>query len=131
MKNYLIVFLAATILSACYDSFPGPGIYNAVGVDVELRVSYADGKVMTHSWAPGQSLRIGKGNEPGDLIQQVLIKENNNIIHQLSSSEVHDLIKREESHRTYSVWCVSRDSIYLFEPNPPDTGGCSEGKRVD
>ena len=123
--------LITLMLSGCYDSTPGPGLQNALNADVELSIRYTDGKVLSHVWPAGDLFVVGRSDLSDDSIQEILVTESGKVIHRLNRNEVRVLVEKQTRYRTHAVWCVERDRIYLFEPNPTLTGGCSKGTLIE
>ena len=131
VRRYITLASVMLVLAGCYDRFPGPGLQNALDADVELRVTYSDGKVTSFIWPPGRLVFVGRGDLPEGGIQLVVVQEAGKIIHRLNRDEVRSLVEKQRKHKTHAIWCIDRKDIYLFEPNPPDTGGCAQGKRIE
>ena len=128
--GYVILSLVMLMLSACIPD-GRPILGNALDVNLEITVSYSDGHIMNHTWAPNTVLAIG-GARDGAIrtTQEVIIKEAGQILHQFNYAEVRLLFEKQDAH-PQGLWCVDRETLYLFEPDPPFPQGCSKGKRIN
>ncbi len=131
VRRCLTLTVVMLVLAGCYDRFPGPDLQNTLDADVALSITYTDGKIASFTLPPGRSVLISRGDLPEGGIQWVVVQEGGKIIHRLNRDEVRLLVEKQRKHKTYAIWCIDREDIYLFEPNPPDTGGCTQGKRIE
>ena len=128
----------------------GPSMANALDVNLEVIVRYADGDIKNIPVKPGVSMGIGKGDGDskhpwedskhpwidGDPrtpipIEEVVIKEAGQLLHQFNAEEVRLLIEKQKSD--WGWWCIDREKVYLaHSPNsyPDAREECSKGKRL-
>ena len=128
----------------------GPTVANTLDVNLDVIVRFADGEIKNIPFKPGMAMGIGKGDGDskypwedskhpwidGDPrtpipIEEVVIKEAGQLLHQFNAEDVRLIIEKQESDWGY--WCIDREKVYLAQsPNPyPDAREhCSKGKRL-
>ena len=137
------------MLSGCSISH-GPDVANALDVNLEVIVRYADGEIMNFPVKPGMLMAIGKGDwdskhpwegskHPwidGDPrtpipIEEVVIKEAGQLLHQFNAEEVRLLNEKQDSDGGW--WCIDREKVYLSQSSNQYKDAreyCSKGKRL-
>ena len=129
----------------------GPDVANALDVNLEVIVRHADGDIRNITFEPGFRMAIGKGDwdskhpwegskHPwidGDPrtpipIEEVVIKEAGQLLHQFNAEEVRLLIEKQESD--WGWWCIDREKVYLSQPDgnrdPDKRKECPKGNRL-
>ena len=123
------------MLAGCVVSH-GPRMANALDVNLEVIVRWIDGTMESDTFKPGMLMAIGNADWENDpytpiLIEEVVIKEAGQLLHQFDAEEVRLLIEKQESESGW--WCIDQERVYLsLSPNSyPDTRKeCSKGKRL-
>ena len=124
------------MLAGCIVSH-GPRVANALDVNLGLVVRYADGEIWNATFKPGMLMAIGNADWENDpytpiLIEEVVIKEAGQLLHQFDAEEVRLLIEKQESD--WGWWCIDREKVYLSRPDgnhdPDKRKECSKGKRL-
>ena len=146
----VLLGIGMLMLSGCVISH-GPTVANTLDVDLEVIVRWIDGTMQNDTFKPGMSGGIGKGDwdskhpwegskHPwidGDPrtpipIEEVVIKEAGQLLHQFNAEEVRLLIEKQKSD--WGRWCIDREKVYLTQSDGshgPDTRKeCLKGKRL-
>ena len=136
----VLLGIGMLILAGCVIGH-GPTVANALDVNLEVIVRYADGTMQNDTFKPGMMAGVGKGDwdsnnkwkdgNPWEAIpiEELVIKEAGRVLHQFNAEEVRLLIEKEDRN----WWCIDRERVYLAHlPNPyPDARKeCSKGKRL-
>ena len=118
----VLLELGMLMLLGCVVSH-GPDVANALDVPIEVLIRYADGELMNVPFEPGFRMRIGKGDWDGNKpwkdgnpweaipIEELVIKEAGQFLHQFNAEEVRLLDEKQESVES-SVWCIDRERVY-------------------
>ena len=136
----VLLGIGMLMLSGCVVGH-GPFLGNALDVSLDLTVRHADGQVRNKILASGVALHIGTADWENDPytavpIEEVVIKEAGQLLHQFNAEEVRFLIEKRKTYRGGPrPWCVDRESVYLFQPDKryPDRDAnrpCSKGNRL-
>ena len=138
----VLLGIGMLMLSGCVVSH-GPVVANALDVNLAVIARFADGEIDNTTFKPGMAMHIGKGDwdkkkwkKDGTAwdaipIEEVVIKEAGQLLHQFNAEEVRLLIEKQDSD--WGLWCIDREKVYLAQsPNSyPDARElCSKGKRL-
>ena len=145
----VLLGIGMLMLAGCIISH-GPRVVNALDVNLEVIVRFADGEITNIPFKPSMLMGIGKGDwdskhpwegskHPwidGDPwtpipIEELVIKEAGQLLHQFNAEEVRLLIEKQDSESGW--WCIDREKVYLaLSPNsyPDARKECSKGKRL-
>ena len=131
----VLLGIGMLMLSGCVVSH-GPRVANALDVNLGVIKRYADGDIKNVTFKPGMAGHIGKGdwgNDPWKVIpmEELVIKEAGQLLHQFNAEEVRLLIEKQDSDG--GRWCIDREKVYLaLSPNsyPDARKGCSKGNRL-
>ncbi len=113
-----VVFLTAILLlvSAC-DRFYGPSFRNTIRSDIEIEVTYHDGKVFRHVLPYCQGIFLGGVNDPTITAVRMVVRKDGKVLYDLDAQQLADFRRREEEKRGYSKWSIEEDGIH-FEDHP-------------
>ena len=145
----VLLGIGMLMLSGCSIGY-GPSVANALDVNLEVIVRWIDGTMQNGTFKPGMLGGIGKGDwdskhpwegskHPwidGDPwtpipIEELVIKEAGQLLHQFNAEEVRLLIEKQDSESGW--WCIDREKVYLaLSPNsyPDARKECLKGKRL-
>ena len=131
------------MLSGCVIGH-GPTLANALDVNLDVIRRTADGEIRNITFKPGMMAGVGKGDwdkkkwkKDGTAwdaipIEEVVIKEAGQLLHQFNAEEVRLLIEKQDSESGW--WCIGRERVNLvltYDYHDPDARkGCSKGKRL-
>ena len=138
----VLLGIGMLILAGCVIGH-GPTVANALDVNLEVIVRYADGTMQNDTFKPGMMAGVGKGDwdsnnkwkdgNPWEAIpiEELVIKEAGRVLHQFNAEEVRLLIEKQE--RDGGLWCIEREKVYLvqaykYNKNPDARERCSKGK---
>ena len=138
----VLLGIGMLMLSGCIISHR-PDVANALDVNLEVIRRTADGEIKNILFEPGLRMRIGKGDWDGNNpwkdgdpweaipIEELVIKEAGQLLHQFNAEEVRLIIEKQESVGS-SVWCIDRERVYLVPGKWYDDAreGCSKGNRL-
>ena len=145
----VLLGIGMLVLAGC-DIFRthGPDVANTLDVPLEVIVRHADGYIWNVTLKPGMFVGIAGEWEPGikmpiigaDLdkdqgaaipIEELVIKEAGQTLHQFNAEAVRLLIEKQDSD--WGWWCIDRERVYLAhspKTYPDARKECSKGKRL-
>ncbi len=137
----VLLGIVMLVLAGCFVG-TGPTLANALDVNLEVILRYADGDIKNLLFKPGMSVHVGKRdleNDPWKVlpieevkvipIEEVVIKEAGRVLHQFNAEEVRLLIEKQDRN----WWCIDREKVYLAHSPityPDAREYCSKGKRL-
>ena len=138
----VLLGIGMLMLSGCVISH-GPTVANTLDVNLEVIVRWIDGTMQNDTFKPGMSGGIGKGDwdkkkwkKDGTAwdaipIEEVVIKEAGQLLHQFNAEEVRLLIEKQDND--WGEWCIDREKVYLAQSSnqyPDAREYCSKGNRL-
>lgn len=113
VRRGTLIVLVVLLVAGCYDRFYGPSIRNTADKDITISVKYADGRISRNVWPPCLEAFIGKGDQTGDVIQEIVIEMDGRVIHRLNAEQVRNLLEKEKSANGSSVWSIDQEGIHF------------------
>ena len=138
----VLLGIGMLMLSGCSISH-GPDVANALDVNLAVIVRWIDGTMQNDTFKPGMSGGIGKGDwdkkkwkKDGTAwdaipIEEVVIKEAGQLLHQFNAEEVRLLIEKQDND--WGWWCIDREKVYLSQSSNQYKDAreyCSKGKLL-
>ena len=131
----VLLGIGMLMLAGCSPG-TGPPLANALDVNLEVILRYADGEIRNLLFKPGMVVNVGKSDRDKDPvevipIQELIIKEAGQLLYQFNAEAVRLLIEKQDSDRGW--WCIDREKVYLsLPPNsyPDAREECSKGNRL-
>ena len=130
------------MLSGCVIGH-GPTVANTLDVNLDVIRRTADGEIRNITFKPGMMAGVGKGDwdkkkwkKDGTAwdaipIEELVIKEAGQLLHQFNAEEVRLLIEKQKSD--WGWWCIDREKVYLVQSSNQYKDAreyCSKGKRL-
>lgn len=121
----LLVSVFFVLLGGC-DSMSGTSFRNSVGSDIEVTVTFEDGKTFTHVYAHCQGFFLGQINGPPIKAVRMVIKKDGKVIHDLDAAQLDYFWEFSEG-----LGRIETDQIWWeTDPREGRERGCVNGEPI-
>ena len=120
VKHLAVIVILILSVTGCYDRFYGPKLVNVLDSEVDIKISYSDGRVISYdAWPPCRATFFGKGDNTEDVIQEIEISKEERILYRLDANRVSQLLEKEMDYNGYSVWSINQEGIQFVTDSDP------------
>ena len=119
MINRLFLLLFCVGISGC-DRWNGPSIRNEFPNDIQVTISYEDGKIFSGIWPPCRTTLIGATEigrfgvkQKNIMINSIVVESKEKIIHSFDMVFIDNLVQKEKESRKYLAWVLDHEGIHL------------------